>query len=121
MEGVEHMTVYFKFRETVDRSPDRVIIVPNYDRSSFTVENGGSFAVAPARVLGLSYPEYLRFLRESFPEQVSIEGKGSYYPIAYWRKGKELYTFIDLLNAKMRLAVMTAKDQKKEVEENHTH
>lgn len=97
---------YFTYRETVENNPDRVVIVPhNYDTFPLNTREGGSYALAPARVLGLSYPDYLRFLRESFPEDVSIEGKGHKYPIAYWRKGKTFYVFLDLLNAKLELAI----------------
>lgn len=103
------MIKYFEYRETIENNPDRVIIVPNYEKLPLTIKEGGSYAVAPARTLGLSYAEYLRFLKASFPDVVSIEGKGTLYPVVYWRKGKELYTFIDLLNGKMQLAVMEAR------------
>lgn len=100
-------TKFFTYRETIDKNPDRVVIAPlDYEDFPFTIENGGSYNIAPARVLGLSYATYLRFIRQSFPEDVSIEGKNSLYPIAYWRKGRTLYTFIDLLNAKMSLGLL---------------
>lgn len=97
---------YFTYMETIDNNPDRVLIMPaDYDKFPFNTEHGGSYMLAPARVLGLSYAEYLRFIRASFPDDVSIEGKGKMIVQTYWRKGKTLYTFIDLLNAKLTLAM----------------
>ena len=104
---------FFTYTETIEGNPDRVLIVPkDYDTFPFNVENGGSYNLAPARVLGLSYPEYLRFIRQAFYDDVSIEGKKG-LPVAYWRKGKELYTFIDLLNAKLDLAIIYSKEENK--------
>lgn len=97
---------YFTFREVEEGNPSRCIIIPlNYDTFPMNVKTGGSYAIAPARVLGLSWHQYLLFIMKSFPESVSVEGKGQLYPTPYWKKGKELYTFIDLLNARLTLAM----------------
>lgn len=103
---------YFTYRESPDMT--RCVIVPkNYDTFPFNTKEGGSYNLAPARVLGLTYVDYLRFIKAFFGDDVTVEGKGSYYPVAYWRKGKNLYTWLDLLNAKLNLAVMTNYDNNK--------
>lgn len=95
---------YFTYAETPDLS--RCIIIPiNYETFPLNTKNGGSYNVAPARVLGLDYVTYLRFIRNLFPDIVTLEGKEKKYVVPYWKKGKELFTFIDLLNNKMELAM----------------
>lgn len=96
---------YFEIREAT--SPGEFVIVPNYDELSaeWTAKCSGSYGVAPARVLGLSYPDYLRFLMQMFPKDVVIRGKGTMYPVDYWKKDAMMYTFVRLLNAKMALAM----------------
>lgn len=98
---------WFTWRETeVDNCFTRLIIVPlDYDAFPMNIKNGGSYNVAPARVLGLTYAEYLRFAREMFPEVVTIEGKGNYFPLLYWKRGAELNLFIKLLDARLNLAL----------------
>ena len=100
-------TEYFTYR-TVGADPaTHCIVVPkDYDTFPMNTKLGGSYALAPARVLGLDYPTYLRFLRDSFPEVVTLEGKGSLYVIPKWKRGcRELRVFINLLNDKMMLAL----------------
>ena len=109
MEGTIGMK-YFTWREINDGDPSRCIIVPiNYDIFPFNTKHGGSYGVAPGRVLGLSYATYLRFIRDMFPDIVTLEGKNKMYVTAYWKKGKELYTFVDLLNSKLSNAVLKEK------------
>ena len=97
-------TKWFTYQETSD--PKKVIIVPdNYEVFPFNTKEGGSYALAPARVLGLSYPDYLRFLMTMFPNEIEIIGKGRAYPVVYWERNKTLYTFLQLLNAKLTLAL----------------
>lgn len=95
---------WFTWQEVNENDPSRCIIVPlDYSNFPFNTKNGGSYHVAPARVLGLDYPTYLRFIKQSFPNNVTLEGKNELYVVPYWRKGKELYTFVDLLNNKLSL------------------
>ena len=105
---------YFTYTEAEPDALDRCIIVPkDYDNFPMNIKKGGSYNVAPARVLGLDYPTYLRFLRDSFGDAVKIEGRNSLYVVPYWRKGPELHAFIRLLNARMTLAM---KEEDKETE-----
>lgn len=97
---------WFTYREVSNDPLGKVIIVPkDYDDFPMNTRLGGSYSLAPARVLGLSYAEYLRMLRASFPEDVTLVGRDGNYPVAQWRKGKSLYTFIDLLNLKLTLTM----------------
>lgn len=99
---------YFTYIELADSvNGSRCVICPaSYDNFPFSTEkSGGSYHVAPARVLGLDYPTYLRFLRDAFGDEVKLEGRNSLYVTPIWRKGKTMYTFIDLLNNKLNLAV----------------
>lgn len=101
---------YFTWRPAGADEITRCIIVPaDYDNFPMNTREGGSYNLAPARVLGLDYATYLRFVRDSFPEVVTIEGKGHRYPVDYWRRGQELYKFVDLLNAKLNLALKEKK------------
>lgn len=110
---------YFTYRES--STPNEFMIVPkDYNTFPFNIKNGGSYNVAPARVLGLSYPNYLRFLLNMFPNDVIVRGKGSIYPIAYWKKDKTLFKFIELLNAKLSLAMKGLEVVDGAVVENNT-
>lgn len=95
---------WFTFRETEDFK--KIVIIPkNYDKFPMNTKNGGSYAIAPARVLGYTFPDYLRFLTTMFPEDVEIVGKGKMYPTVYWRRGKVATAFLQLLNLKLSLAM----------------
>ena len=101
---------YFTWRQVGDDILKCIIVPTDYDNFPMNTKTGGSYAVAPARVLGLDYATYLRFVRDSFPEVVTIEGKGHRYPIDIWRRGQELYKFVDLLNLKLNLAMKETKN-----------
>lgn len=102
-------TEYFTTRPVYSSEicPKVTIVPKDYDNFPFNIKQGGSYSVAPARVLGLDYPTYLRFLRESFPDAVTLVGKGHKYVIPNWKVGcKEVSAFVKLLNDKLTLAVM---------------
>lgn len=98
--------VFFTYKEIIENYPGRVLIVPK-DSDNFPLYLNGeeSIKLAPARVLGLSYPDYLLFIRQMFPEDVVIELDEENFPMAYWRKGQVFYTFLELLNSKLTLAL----------------
>lgn len=104
------MKKYFTFRPVSNEPLARCVIVPA-DYDSFPLKTKtGSYALAPARVLGLDYPTYLRFVRDSFPDAVTLEGKDSLYVRDLWKRGsRELLSFIDLLNLKLEKAVSDAE------------
>lgn len=59
----------------------------------------GSVNVLAARVMNLSYAQYLRMCRDQFSAR--LEGKGHKYPVAYFKKGEILDMFLKLLNSRM--------------------
>lgn len=63
----------------------------------------GSFNILPARLCGLIYSDYLRMCRDCFGAE--IIGKNSKYPVAYFKRSKELDALIDNLNARANLVL----------------
>lgn len=61
----------------------------------------GSWNILPARLLGISYADYLRFCRDILKAQVV--GKNTKYPIPYFRQTQEVVQFIRLLNKRVEL------------------
>lgn len=101
---------YFTFRPVKPGDYSKCIIVPyNYDKFPFNTENGGSYNIAPARVLGLSYGTYLRWMANQFPLEVTISYDNHTYPVIYWKGGAALQYMIKLLDNKLTLALMEAE------------
>ena len=63
----------------------------------------GLFGVICARLFGLSYANYLRMCRDCFGAE--IMGKNSMYPVAYFKRSKELDAVIDNLNARANMVL----------------
>lgn len=61
----------------------------------------GSYNVIQARLFGLSYPQFLRMCRDCFGAE--IIGKGSLYPVAYFKFSKQLVDLVDSLNARANM------------------
>lgn len=75
-------------------------IVMNHE--AFCCEKAkGSFNLIQARLCGLTYPQYLRMCRDCLGAE--IVGKGSIYPVAYFKRSKELDSLIDFLNVRANL------------------
>lgn len=105
------ITEYFTYMTVTPGDLSKCIIVPK-DMSSFplSIKGGGSYHIAIARILGLEYTTYLRFLRDSFPEFVTINGKGKHYVYPSWKMCKEMLEFIKLVNAKLSQAVLLKEE-----------
>ena len=89
-------------REESISYPGRYVIRPIHD--NFHLDHTeGSFNVICARLFGISYPQYLRMCRDCFGAE--IIGKGSKYPIAYFKLSKELSDLIENLNARANLVL----------------
>jgi hypothetical protein len=58
----------------------------------------GSFAVISARLFGISYADYLRMCRDHYGAE--IIGKGSPYPVAYFKLTDKFNELISNLNAR---------------------
>lgn len=113
---------YFTYRLVTPGDFNRCIIVPkDYDTFPFNTRDGGSYAIAEARVCGLNYPDYLRFLKWAYPDDVIIEGKGKLYPVAYWKYGKPLKDWIEILNGKLHIAMVYKENQEKYQEKINEH
>lgn len=63
----------------------------------------GSYNIICARLMGLDYPDYLRMCRDCFGAE--IIGKGSMYPVAYFKLSEQLKDLIDGLNARATLVL----------------
>ena len=64
---------------------------------------GGSYNIIGARLMGLTYANYLRMCRDCFCAE--IIGKGSLYPVAYFKFSKQLNDLIDGLNARANIVL----------------
>lgn len=95
-------------------------IIPNdYETFPMNTKAGGSYALAPARLLGISYPDYIRYIATTFPNDVAIFGKNCVFLEDCWRKGASLSLWLDLLNNKMELAIKIAETENLTLNENH--
>ena len=85
---------YFK----VDNSPINIgkyVIRPNFDKLPL-YSTTGSYNVIMARIMGITYANYLRLCRDEYGAE--IVGKNSIYPVAYFteeKRAKELVKELD--------------------------
>lgn len=79
------------------------IIALNHSLFPFKGQIRGSFNLMPARLIGLTYAQYLRFCRDVLGAKVV--GKNSGYPIAYFRNTPEVQQFVKLLNERAKYAI----------------
>ena len=89
-------------RDESPLQPGKYIIRPIHDAFHLDYTEG-SFAVICARLFNLDYPDYLRMCRDCFGAE--LIGKGTNYPIAYFKRSKELDALVDLLNARANLVL----------------
>lgn len=82
--------------------PGKYIIKPIHENFHLDSTNG-SFNIICARLLGITYPDYLRMCRDCFGAE--IIGKGSLYPVAYFTLSDKLAGLIDNLNARANLVL----------------
>lgn len=93
---------YFTLEESPYR-PGKYTIRINFDKFPSQLSTTGSFNLLPARLLNLSYAQYLRFCRDIVGGE--IVGKKSAYPIAYFDKTMTTNAFVRLLNSRMNLVI----------------
>ena len=79
--------------------PKKFLICPNHDRLHLEHTNG-SFNIICARVMGLSYANYLRMCRDRYG--ADIIGKGCKYPVAFFEKNKKEDELESILNSKAK-------------------
>lgn len=86
----------------LDESPiykNKYIIRLNHDKFLFPTGTSGSYNVFIARVLNLSYADYLRYSRDRLGAE--LVGKQSRYVVAYYDKNQATEAFVKLLNKRM--------------------
>lgn len=86
----------------LDESPiykNKYIIRLNHDKFLFPTGTSGSYNVFIARVLNLSYADYLRYSRDRLGAE--LIGKQSRYVVAYYDKNQATEAFVKLLNKRM--------------------
>ena len=93
---------YFVLEESPYR-PGKYTIRLNFDNFPSQLSTEGSFNILPARLMNLSYAQYLRFCRDMVGGE--IVGKNSTYPVPYFDKTMTTNAFVRLLNSRMNLVV----------------
>ena len=90
------------YRDESASHPGKYLIRANLD--AFHLEStAGSFNIIGARLMGLTYAQYLRMCRDIYGAE--IVGKGSPYPVAYFKLSNELSDLIEQLNARANLVL----------------
>ena len=92
---------YFYLDESPNQ-PGKYILRVDFDKLP-PIHTKGSFNILPARLLNLSYAQYLRFCRDVVGGE--IIGKNTMYPIAYFNKSMTTNAFVRLLNTRMNLVM----------------
>lgn len=87
------MIKYFTYEESPISK--RYYIRPNVEALHLN-HTTGSFNLICARVMGLTYAEYLRMCRDVYGAELS--GKGNKYPVANFKLSEELLSLVKLLN-----------------------
>ena len=59
----------------------------------------GSYNIVAARMLGLSYPDYLRYIRQNY--NATLRGRQG-YSYAFFKNRNDCYDLVDLLNKKWK-------------------
>ena len=89
-------------REESVSYPGKYIIRVDLDKFHLNYTEG-SYNVICARIMGLSYAQYLRMCRDCFGAE--IIGKGSMYPVAYFKFSEKLVDLVESLNARANLVL----------------
>lgn len=89
----------FSYNESIS-APGKYLIVFNPDELH-AVGTKGSYNVMAARMMNLTYAQYLRFCRDVCGAE--IIGKRNKYPLAYFKKGDMLFKLVRLLNKRASL------------------
>lgn len=88
------MKKFFNYEES-PYNKDKYIITINHDM--FPIKQiSGSYNIIQARIMNLSYANYLRMCRDLFG--ATIIGKKTLYPVAYFDRNDGLMALLKLLN-----------------------
>lgn len=94
-------TEYFKIEES-PYNPGKYSIAINFDKLP-PMYTSGSYKILFARLMNLTYAQYIRMCRDVFGAE--IIGKGALYPAIYFSKTRELVELVRLLNNRMNLVM----------------
>lgn len=83
-------------------NPGKYLICPVHDVLHLNYTEG-SYNVICARLMNLSYAQYLRFCRDLCGAQ--IIGKNQAFPVAYFPQGERVQALCRLLNARANLVL----------------
>lgn len=89
-------------RDESASQPGKYIIRPIHE-NFFLESTEGSFNVIGARLMGLTYAQYLRMCRDIYGAE--IIGKGDTYPVAYFNLSQGLQDLTEELNARANLVL----------------
>ena len=91
----------FKVEES-PYNPGKYVITPIHE--NFCLKHTtGSYNIICARLMNLSYAQYLRFCRDLCGAE--IVGKNAKYPIAYFPRGERVQALCRLLNSRANLVL----------------
>lgn len=93
---------YFVLEESPYR-PGKYAISLNFENFLSQLRTTGSYNILAARVMNLTYAQYLRFCRDIVGGE--LVGKNSLYPGVVFRKTVTVNAFVRLLNSRMNLIV----------------
>ena len=94
-------TNYFAFEEA---NGNRFLIKCNPELiPTFTGRIYGAPTVLASRLLGLSFPQYLRYCRDVLGAEVI--GRGKLYPVIYFEKNPATTQLVKLLNSRLELII----------------
>ena len=83
-------------------NPGKYLIRVNIDLIPFTTTIG-SLNLLGARLMNLTYAQYLRFCRDIVGAE--IQGKNCYYPVAYFKRNDLSEQLVKLLNARAQFVL----------------
>ena len=92
------MTKKYFYLEESPYQPGKYKVSMNFDEFP-GIRTVGSYNLLPARLLGLSYANYLRYCRDVYKAEVI--GKNTMYPIAYFENNFAAGDLIRILNERM--------------------
>lgn len=87
---------------------DKYVIRMNHELFPFPTGITGSYNVLIARLLNLSYADYLRYARDRLGAE--LIGKGEKYVMAYYNNTETVKQFIKLLNKRMEYVISERND-----------
>ena len=90
------------YRDESATHPDKYMVRADLDKF-YLYSTDGTFNVIGARLMGLTYAQYLRMCRDIYGAE--IIGKGSKYPYPIFKLSKGLEDLIEQLNARANMVL----------------